>query len=102
MTGPAWKQVGPSKFLRTNLSRRQIGKVEDLVGRYLFGDVFRLPGVADRSGLGSSLSIDLFYFGNGFYGFREKITGFDFTTIRAQHSPESLGGFRFNLIGRFF
>ena len=50
MKGPAWKQVGPSSFLRTNLARRQVGKIENLIRWYFLRDAFRLARVADGVG----------------------------------------------------
>jgi hypothetical protein len=54
MKGPAWKQVGPSNFLRTSLARRQVGKIENLVGGNFLGNVFALARVAD--GVGDQVS----------------------------------------------
>jgi hypothetical protein len=39
-----------------SLTRRQIGKIKNLVGRDLFGDIFCLAGVAD--GVGDELGVD--------------------------------------------
>jgi hypothetical protein len=56
MNGPAWEQVGPSSFLRSALTRRQVGKIENLINWDFFRDVFRLAGVAD--GVGHELGVD--------------------------------------------